>query len=93
MLETPSIVDLAARAAQDQANAAIAVQPAPLPTAVNLGQTRGHDGSLWVILQFQTPQGLSVFHLPAESGKQLGEGLLKLSQMTASGLHAAGGRP
>ena len=64
----------------------IQVQPSPLPMQWIIATAIGQRGEKMVVLQLLTPQGSSVFFLPAESAMALGEQIYSEGQTAGSGL-------
>jgi hypothetical protein len=48
------------------------VPPQPLPTLTTIGHARAADGSILVVLQMSTPQGMSVFFLDQRAARKIG---------------------
>jgi hypothetical protein len=54
------------------------VMPQPLPTMFAAVQVPGPDGKLWVMVQFQTPQGNTVLFFETDAARKIGVELQKL---------------
>jgi hypothetical protein len=51
------------------------VQPAPLPTTIQVARVLGADGTPFVLLTFLTPQGQACFFVDLEVAKQVASAL------------------
>lgn len=87
-MDKETILKAAAQAAEQMQAApqGPAVQPQPVPLAVQVGQGQLPDGSLAVVLIMQTPVGQNVFFLPAENAKAIAQAMEKMATMSGSGL-------
>ena len=55
-----------------QPGIAVTVNPAPVPTQVVVEQADGPQGPI-VVIRFFTPTGQSIFFLPVDAAKQVGQ--------------------
>ena len=65
------------------------IPPQPLPTMTTVATAQGHVGS-YVVLQVQSPQGVSVFFLEPAHARDLAKHLAEYSTVAGSGLVIAG---
>lgn len=65
---------------------AVTASLAPLPTDIQLSQTRTDDGTLWVRVVLTTPAGVNAYFLPGGAAEELGHALLHLGGLTKAGL-------
>lgn len=64
-----------------------AVYPAPVPTSFNVAQvTNNANGAILAQVGISTPTGTFVVFLDPPSAKAVGEALLKVAEMSATGL-------
>lgn len=86
-MDKEKILKAAAQAAEQMhTGPQIAIQPQPVPLAVQVGQGQLPDGSLAVVLIMQTPVGQNVFFLPAENAKAVAAAIERIATMSGSGL-------
>lgn len=86
-MDKDSILKAAAQAAEKMnTGPQPAIQPQPVPLAVQVGQGQMPDGNLAVVLIMQSPVGQHVFFLPAENAKAVAGAIERIATMSGSGL-------
>jgi hypothetical protein len=64
-----------------------AVMPQPVPTSFNLSQVvDNRNGNILAQVAISTPTGTHIVYVDPETAKSLGEALLKIGNMSGTGL-------